>query len=170
MFNMEDLADSIIKDFYNRLPKFKDGRIDYSKSNIAPVITVFVEYRGKILLLKRSSQVATYKNKWNCVAGYIDDLKPIKEKVLEELQEELSLTKQNIESIFVGKSYKFFDKAINKTWIIFPVLAKLKKETEIILDWEHESCKWIKPEEILSLDTVPSLDKTLSFVYDQKKE
>jgi 8-oxo-dGTP diphosphatase len=160
----------IVRDFYKKLPKFKDGRIDYSKSDIAPVITVFLEYQDKILLLKRSDKVAAYKNKWNSIAGYLDELKPVKTKVFEELKEEIGLDKKNIESVFIGSSYKFYDKEIQKTWIIFPALVKLKQKVEIRLDWEHISYKWIKPKELSKFDIVPSLEKTLAFAYGKKKE
>ena len=79
----------ILKKLKEELPYFSDGRIDYSNSKIAPVIKVFVKYSNKVLLLKRSDKVATYKNKWNTVAGYIDEIKPVKQKAMEELQEEL---------------------------------------------------------------------------------
>lgn len=53
----------IIKEFAKKLPKFPDGRIDYSNSDIAPVITVFVRYKDKILILKRSDKVRAYQRK-----------------------------------------------------------------------------------------------------------
>ena len=48
-----------IEKFANKLPRFSDGRIDYSKSDTAPVITVFIKYEDQILLLKRSKKVRT---------------------------------------------------------------------------------------------------------------
>lgn len=77
---------------YNNLPRFSDGRIDYSKSKSAPVLTCFITFKGKILLLKRSNSVSTYKCKWNTVAGYIDEPKPLQEKILEEVLEETGIT------------------------------------------------------------------------------
>jgi len=104
----------VIESFHKKLPKFKDGRIDYSNSDTAPVITVFVKYEDKILLSKRSDKVLTYKGKWNTVAGYLDELKPIREKVMGEIKEELGIEKNNIASIFIGESYKFKDEKINR--------------------------------------------------------
>ena len=78
---------SKIQEFADKLPKFDDGRIDYSNSDTAPVITVFVKYKDKILLLKRSNKVNNYPSKWNTVSGYLDEVKPIKNKILEELSE-----------------------------------------------------------------------------------
>ena len=152
----------IIKQFDEKLPKFPDGRIDYSNSDTAPVITVFIEYQNNILLLKRSDKVRTYQGKWNTVAGYLDELKPIREKVLEEIREELGIERDNnILSIHIGEFYQFTDIEVNKTWIVYPVLIKLRNKPEIKLDWEHTEYKWIKPKEIKNFDIVFNLENSL---------
>jgi isopentenyldiphosphate isomerase len=167
---MEQKAEQTILDivqyFEKKLPKFPDGRIDYSSSETAPVITVFVSYGNKILLLKRSDRVSTYRGKWNTVAGYLDEMKPVKEKVLEELGEEVGIEERDISSIKIGDPYEFRDEKIGKTWIVAPVLVKLKKTPEIKLDWEHTDFVWIEPEDICRYDTVPNLDKSLMKVLD----
>jgi len=153
----------IIKEFSKKLPKFPDGRIDYSKSDIAPVITVFVKFEDKILILKRSDKVRVYQNKWNAVAGYLDELKPLREKVLEEIEEELGIN-NNIFTLHFGQPYEFTDSKLNKTWIVHPVLAEFKKEPEIKLDWEHTEYRWIKPEELKNFEIVPKLEESLKRV------
>lgn len=152
----------VIKQFAERLPKFPDGRIDYSNSNVAPVVTVFVKYKEKILLLKRSDKVRVYQGKWNTVAGYLDELRPIREKVLEEIKEELEIEKDNVLSIIFGEPYQFTDKEVNKTWIVCPVLVELKEKPNIKLNWEHTDYKWIKQDELRNFDIVPKLDESLS--------
>ena len=154
----------LLKDFSEKLPKFKDGRIDYSNSNEAPVITIFVRYQDKILLLKRSEKVGTYKNKWNAIAGYLDEVRLIKDKILEELREEIGVDEKNIKFIEVKDPYKSIDNKINKTWIIHPVLVELNKKPEIKLDWEHTEFKWINPKDLKNYDFVKDLDKTLKIV------
>ncbi len=151
----------LITEFAKKLTKLPDGRIDYSNSDVAPVITVFVKYKDRILLLKRSDKVRAYQKKWNSIAGYLDELKPIRQKSLEEIREETGIKEDNISSIRVRKSYKFRDAKINKTWIIHPVLAELKNKPEIRLDWEHTEYKWIKSEELKNFDIVPNLCKSL---------
>ena len=154
----------VIKKFHKKLPKFADGRINYSKSDTAPVITVFIKYKNKILLLKRSNNVSTYKGIWNTVAGYLDELKPLKEKTLEELNEELGIREDAILSLSLGKSYQFRDTNIDKTWIVYPALVELDKEPKIKLDREHTDYKWIKPDEIKNFDVVPHLLKSFRAV------
>ncbi len=151
-----------IKQFAEKLPKFPDGRINYSNSDTAPVITIFIKHQDKILLLKRSDKVRTYQEKWNTVAGYLDEIKPIQEKVLEEIREELGIERDNnILSIHLGESYQFTDTEVKKTWIVHPVLIKLRNKPEIKLDWEHTEYKWIKPEEIKNFESVSNLENSL---------
>jgi len=158
---------NLLKKFSNELPKFEDGRINYSDSNEAPVVTIFVKYKNEILLLKRSDKVRTYRGKWNTIAGYLDEVKPLKEKVWEELREEIGVIEKDILNIKYGGSYKLKDKKINKIWIVHPVLVELKNKPEIVLDWEHTEYKWIKPKDLNKYDTVASLGETLNKVLEE---
>ncbi|MDG6228819.1 MAG: NUDIX domain-containing protein [Candidatus Thermoplasmatota archaeon] len=163
----EEEIRSLIKSFSEKLPHFHDGRIDYTHSDTALVITIFICLDDKVLLLKRSDKVLTYKGKWNTVAGYLDELCPIREKVSEELSEELGITENDFSMVKIGASYTFFDPLAKKTWIVYPVKVELDHNVSIVLDWEHTEYTWIKPEEIDLFDTVPnakvSLKKALDF-------
>lgn len=151
----------VIADFSQKLPHFPDGRINYSSSSIAPVINVVVRHQDKILLLKRSDRVNSYKGKWNTLGGYLDEVRSLKYKVEEELREELSISSIADATISYGRPYRFLDKAIGKTWIIHPVLVEFEKKPKINLDWEHTEFKWIKPGEITKFDCVPRLEEIL---------
>lgn len=111
---------TLLRDYCARLPRFPDGRIDYTDSEEAPVLTCFVEYDEKILLLKRSDKVGTYRGMWNSVSGYIDDTIPLQKKILQELREELGLDENVIEDIRIRQPYRSVDEGIGKTWIIVP--------------------------------------------------
>ncbi len=156
--------EKILNKFFQDLPKFSDGRIDYSNSNEAPVLTCFVKYGNKLLLLKRSDKVRVYQGLWNSVAGYLDEKRSLKEKVLEELYEELKINTHLIRKMKIGKAYELIDQKAQKTWIIFPVLVELKQKPKIKLDWEHTSYKWIKIDDLKKFKVVPGLDKTLAQV------
>ena len=154
----------IIGEFAEKLPRSQDGRIDYSNSDKAPVITVVVKYKEEILLLKRSDKVLTYRGKWQVVAGYLDEIRPLKEKVLEELREEIGVLENNIKKIKYGKMFEFHDRDIGKAWIVNPVLVELKEKPQIKIDFEHTEFKWIKPEEIKKFDFVPNLRESMKRV------
>ncbi|MBW2988196.1 hypothetical protein DRJ48_03545 [Candidatus Woesearchaeota archaeon] len=157
MINVEELLRR-----YVDLPRFSDGRIDYSKTKSAPVLTCFITLNGKILLLKRSNSVTTYKGKWNTVAGYIDEPKPIQAKALEEVLEETGITKELICEVIEGESLIIND--ANRTWIVFPVLVKLKQMPKLRLNFEHTEAKWILPEELPKYEIVPKLELSLKAI------
>jgi 8-oxo-dGTP pyrophosphatase MutT (NUDIX family) len=150
-----------ISELGGRLPRFPDGRIDYTHSDIAPVVTVFVKCGVEILLLKRGDKVSTYRGKWNTVAGYLDEPKPLSEKVLEELREEVGIGGDAVSSMRFGEPYESSDDAVGKTWLIHPVLVELSRKPEIKLDWEHTECRWIKPDELQKFDVVHNFLKSL---------
>ncbi|MFH1126237.1 MAG: NUDIX domain-containing protein [Candidatus Altiarchaeota archaeon] len=151
----------VVKELRMRLPKFPDGRIDYSKSDSAAILTIFVRYGGELLLLKRSHKVWTYKGKWNTVAGYFDELCPARENVLEELREEIGLGEDSISSMHFGEVYAFYDVSYNVNWIVQPVMVDLKKKPDIKLDWEHTEYRWVKRGDLKKFDVVFNLEKSL---------
>ena len=161
MDNQEIELMKTVENFAKKLPKFPDGRIDYSNSDSAAVITVFIKYKDEILILKRSDKVSTYQGRWNTVAGYLDELKPIYEKILEEINEEIGVKKENILSYKIGKSYTFKDIKVNKTWIVYPVIVELKNKPDIKLDWGHTEYKWIKPDELIKYKMVSKIEESL---------
>lgn len=150
-----DSIPEIVKEFSRKKKKFPDGRIDYSNEKECVVITIFVMYKGKLLLMKRSDKVGTYKGKWMAVAGYYDESVTLRKKVEEELREEIDVV--DYKKIEAFDLLMFEDKKIGKKWIIFNVVVELKKEPKIALDWEHTEYVWINPKTLEEYDTVPSL-------------
>lgn len=162
---MKSLPVSQLLKPFNHLPRFSDGRIDYSQASKAPVLTCFVTYNKKILLLKRSSRVRTYPGKWQTVAGYIDEPIPLITKAKEELFEELGIAAKQITQLVISTPYEFFDPSIEKTWLIHPAVALLKKQVRITLDWEHTAYQWVNPDEVTVFDIVPNLVESLKRIY-----
>jgi 8-oxo-dGTP diphosphatase len=154
----DEYLHALLHTFAEMLPAFPDGRIDYTHATEAPILTCFVEHNGKILLLKRSEKVGMYRNKWNTVAGFLDEVQmPLWKKVMEELEEELGITPPLVQSLIRAEPYSVHDEAHGKTWHIFPVLALLHIEPEITLDWEHTEYVWIDPAEMEKYDHTPDL-------------
>jgi len=124
------------------------------------VVTVLlINNEGKILILKRSNNVKTYKGLWGGVAGYIEeDEKPI-ETAFKEIKEEVGLENQDVELIRQLEPIAFTDyyEQNKYDWEIFPFLFKLKKNSKIKIDWEHSEYRWITPSQIKEFETVPHL-------------
>lgn len=94
------------------------------------------------------------------MAGYLDEVKPVRDKVLKELEEEVGVEENDISSITFGETWEFRDPDIRKTWLIKPVLVELKRKPMVKLDWEHTEYKYIEPSELKSFDIVPNLEES----------
>jgi 8-oxo-dGTP pyrophosphatase MutT (NUDIX family) len=122
------------------------------------VVTCFLMYKKKILLLKRSNDVKTYKGHWAGISGYIEKTEKPFETAVKEIVEETGLKITDFKLVTRGKPIKFKDNYKGKFfyWAVHPfIFSTTKKNIEI--DWEHVDHKWILPEEITNFQTVPKL-------------
>jgi 8-oxo-dGTP pyrophosphatase MutT (NUDIX family) len=119
---------------------------------------------GKLLILKRSNAVRTYKGLWGGVAGYIEENEEPYETAIKEIREEVGLEKDKISLIKQLDPIEFTDSYNGKVydWKIFSFLFKIEKKSKIIIDWEHLEYRWIPPLEIEKYDTVPYLKEIVS--------
>ncbi|MCG6947140.1 MAG: NUDIX pyrophosphatase [Deltaproteobacteria bacterium] len=127
------------------------------------VVTVFLTHRSKILVLKRSREVGTYKGHWAGVSGYVESDDPL-EQAYTEMAEEVGLRKRDVTLVKAGKPLEIVDEAQNRAWRVHPFLFAVHEPDKIRLDWENIAMRWILPEEIDQLKTVPALRETLERV------
>jgi 8-oxo-dGTP pyrophosphatase MutT (NUDIX family) len=130
------------------------------------IVTAFIEYNGKILLLRRSQKVKTMKGKWAGVSGYIEKAEAPIGRAFMEILEETGLTNENIKLLEEGEPLEAADnmKPDTITWVVHPFYFHTNTN-EIHLDWEHDNYKWINPFEIENYDTVPRLREAFERVY-----
>jgi 8-oxo-dGTP diphosphatase len=129
------------------------------------IVTAFIEYRGKILILRRSQKVKTMKGKWAGVSGYIEKSEQPIRRALTEIEEETGFTNENIKFLEEGKPLEAADnmRPNNIIWVVHPFYFRANIN-EIRLDWEHDAYKWINPYEIEKFDTVPQLKEAFDRV------
>lgn len=144
------------------MTKFKPklGQIDYSQARWAPVINCVVKYKDKILLVRRSRQLRLYPTFWNGISGFLDDQKSLKQKVREELKEEININNKMIKKIRLAEIFYVEAPRYKKTWIVFPVLVEIKND-KINLNWEASQHKWLNWRSAKKLKLVPSFVKVL---------
>jgi len=128
------------------------------------IVTNFLRFKNKILILKRSSKVGTYQGKWAGVSGYIElnDPNP-KDRAKIEIFEETGLEEKDIKLVKEGDPLKITDENEGILWVVHPFLWDVSTD-RIKIDWEHKTCKWISPEQLKDYDTVPRLIDTLKRV------
>jgi ADP-ribose pyrophosphatase YjhB (NUDIX family) len=133
------------------------------KGKFQDVVTVFLTWGGKVLVLKRSDKVGSYRGHWAGVSGYVESADPLKQAYV-EMAEEVGLGKEDVSMARMGKPLEVFDPARKRAWRVHPFLFVVHKPDKIRLDWENVEMRWILPEEIDQLQTVPALKETLDRV------
>ena len=127
------------------------------------VVTVFLTHRSKILVLKRSGAVGTYKGHWAGVSGYLESNDPLAQ-AFTEMAEETGLGKEDVTLLRAGKPLEIIDRTRGRAWRVHPFLFAVHEPDKIVLDWENKEMRWILPEEMVQFQTVPMLKETLERV------
>ena len=127
------------------------------------VVTVFLTHRSKILLLKRSGEVGTYKGHWAGVSGYLESNNAL-DQALTEMAEEVGLNEEDVTLLKAGKPLEIVDRTLGRAWRVHPFLFAVHEPDKIRLDWENKEMRWILPEEIVQFQTVPALKEALERV------
>ncbi len=120
------------------------------------VVTAVLKNGDKILILKRGDKVRTYKGKWACVSGYLEENEEALERAYIEIEEETGLKRDDVKLIKAGEPIEFYDEKEKMSWRVHPFLFEAKRR-DVKIDWEHTEYKWIYPEEIVKYETVPKL-------------
>lgn len=124
------------------------------------VVTCFLECDGRILILRRSELVGSFRGRWAGVSGYIETTAD--EQALVEIEEETGLCREDVELVKKGIPLKVEDEGVR--WVVYPFLFRIKERDKIRIDWEHSDKLWIKPEDIDNYQTVPMLKEALAQV------
>lgn len=127
------------------------------------VVTCFLENRGRILILRRSEQVGSYRGRWAGVSGYIEEVADA--QALREIMEETGLAGGDIVLGKKGEPLMVNDGEMGVRWVVHPYLFHIKDRKKVKIDWEHKDLKWIKPGHINRYETVPMLAEALNRVW-----
>jgi nicotinamide-nucleotide amidase len=154
-----------LKEYLNDYEKPKNISSDIK---IKHVVTCFLMSNKRILLLRRSNKVSTYKGLWAGVSGYAD--RPPDEQAWVEIREETGLTKKEAHLAVKGKPLEITDIALKTRWIVHPYLFNVSRVDAIKIDWEHTEYKWVDPAIVSNFDIVPGLDDALNMVIADREQ
>jgi 8-oxo-dGTP diphosphatase len=133
------------------------------KEKFQDVVTVFLTIDRKVLVLKRSGKVGSYRGHWSGVSGYLESADPLKQAYV-EMVEEVGLGKEDVSLMKTGKPLEVFDQVRKRAWRVHPFLFVVHSPDKIRLDWENVEMRWVLPDEIDQLKTVPALKEALDRV------
>jgi len=133
------------------------------------VVTCFLLRRGEdsdeMLVLRRSGRVGTYRGRWAGVSGYVETGMAALEQAYREMEEEVGLGRGDVRLLAEGEPLTVVDEAIDTRWTVHPFLFELLRPEGMRLDWEHTESRWVRPEEVSGMETVPGLAEALARVY-----
>ncbi len=121
------------------------------------VVTCFLECDGRILILRRSELVGSFRGRWAGVSGYIETTAD--EQALVEIEEETGLCREDVELLKRGRPLRAEGEGVR--WVVCPFLFRVKERDKIRIDREHSDKRWINPGEIDDYPTVPMLKEAL---------
>lgn len=127
---------------------------DLQKRSVA---STFLCYNGRILLMRRSKKVGTYRGMWGIVSGHIEEGEEPLETALKEIEEETSVKRDLLKNIVRGTQFEVVDPSIGIKWEISPFRAEIDGKPMLKIDWEHTQYKFIKPSDIFKFKTAPML-------------
>lgn len=127
------------------------GKLDLKEVDKQPVVTAFLKKNEQVLLLRRSERVGSYQGMWSGVSGYLESSDPF-EQALIEIEEETGLKPELVSK---GKPVRVRYRGEKKIWEVNPYIFKTDGEPE--LNWENKEYRWVKPEEMKEMNTVPKL-------------
>ena len=165
--NKEMAAQAALTWLKEYLSGYGHARINTGDIKVKEIVTCFLSANNRILILKRSNKVSTYKGLWAGVSGYMD--RPADEQAWIEIREETGLTKKEARLAVKGQSLEVTDIALRTRWIVHPYLFKVNRLDAIKIDLEHTEIKWIDPTVIGNFDIVPGLEETLLAVMPERR-
>lgn len=135
-----------------------EGTMEIPEVEERTVVTVIAKKGDKVLILKRSDKVSTYRGQWAGVSGGLQPGEEPLEAARREMKEETGLILGQEGDVVRGEPIYARDNEV--LWKVHPFLAEIKEES-IALDWEHDEYRWVSPDEIGDYQTVPKLDKVI---------
>ncbi len=140
--------------------KPKVGQIDYTHARWAPVVNCVLHYKGKVLLVQRSTELNFYPGYWSGVSGFLDDKRSLSQKIADEIKEEVGISRNKIGQIQLGRIFDQEEFKYKKTWIMHPALVEVKSD-KIKLNWEAEDYAWLTPKEAKKFKLLPGFEEVL---------
>lgn len=126
-----------------------------NKINEKNVVTSFLIYSGKLLILKRSDKVPMC-GLWSAVSGSLEKYERPLKRAKTEILEEVGLTNNQVKLLKIGQVTIVNNAENDMCWRIYPFLFKTNTN-KIKLNCENYSYLWIAPNTLTKFKTVPKL-------------
>ncbi|TLZ52378.1 MAG: DUF126 domain-containing protein [Methanobacteriota archaeon] len=118
-----------------------------------PVVTSFLERDGRILVVRRSEKVGSFRGKWSGVSGFLEGDEDPEHRARTEVEEETGIR----DVALAARGPPIRSRGTDDTIYAIHPFRFHAPRGEVRLDWENVEFRWVRPEEIATLDSVPKL-------------
>lgn len=125
------------------------------------VVTAILRNRGRILIVRRSEKVGTFRGKWSAISGYIEGREDPKHRAIVEVREETGLRSIR----FRAEGDPVLARDGMTVYVVHPFLFDTPSRG-VRLDWENVEQRWVRPEELNRFDSVPRLVDVVAAVLE----
>ncbi|MCI4340645.1 MAG: NUDIX domain-containing protein, partial [Thermoplasmata archaeon] len=130
------------------------GTVELEGVRAVEVVTAFLERDdGRILLLRRSEQVGSFRGFWAGVSGFLEDPTP-EAQAIREIREETGIVADELR--LEGRGGPIYARDGGSMFVVHG-FRFATRATQIRLDWEHSQSEWVDPSEIGRRPSVPKL-------------
>ncbi len=133
------------------------------------VVTAFLRRAGKVLLVRRSGRVGSYRGRWAGVSGYLEKTTPLAQ-ALREIGEETGLEPADLHLTGRATPLEIPAPELSRVWIVHPFLFDVDAPAAVRLDWESSECAWVEPSRLDEYETVPMLSEALQACLRNERE
>ena len=121
---------------------------------VVPVVTAFLEDgQGRVLLVRRSEKVGSFRGAWSAISGYLERPSALTQAVT-EVGEETGIDSSALRDPKEGRRVRARDGS--RVYVVHPFAFRVEQPS-VRLDWENTEARWVNPEELPQLPTVPKL-------------
>lgn len=128
------------------------GTVDAPHLVERAVVTSFLERDGRILVVRRSDRVGSFRGKWSGVSGFLEGPDP-EAHARREVEEETRIT--DLTRLATGPVVR--SRGQDTTIYAIHPFRFAAPRGDVRLDWENVESRWVDPEEMAALDGVPNL-------------
>ncbi len=116
------------------------------------VVSCFLEREGRILVVRRSEEVGSFRGKWSGISGFLEGSEDPETRTLLEIEEETGLTEVSL----LARGSPVLSRGGDTVYRIHPFRLHAPRG-DVRLNWENVDHRWVDPSELGTLDGVPQL-------------
>src|SRR5437763_9480440 len=136
------------------------GTVELPGVRAMPVVTAVLRNRGRILIVRRSEMVGSFRGRWSAISGHLEGREDAKARAVQEVREETGLRHLS----FRAAGAPILARNDETVYVVHPFLFDVASR-RVRLDWENVEHCWVRPGEDLDrLQTVPRLKDVVAAV------